>query len=102
MSEATDALTEGLADAVTQHGQTFTVDGEVGTFTGVIEDTTETLGLSVGGMDATGEITITIPRETWTPTQQAIVVFDGEEYTVDRINGKIPTQWKISAVLRNT
>lgn len=102
MSEATDALAEGVADAITQHGQTFTVDGEEGSFTGVIEDTTEMLGFSTGGAEATGEISITIPRATWTPTLNAVITYDGEEYTVDRINGKIPTQWKISAVLRNT
>lgn len=102
MSEATDALTEGLADAITQHGQTFTVDGEEGSFTGVVPPQSEQYGYNLGGDDTEGKVTFVIARATWTPFRNAIVTYQGNRYTVEAIHGQVPTQWEFTAVLRNT
>lgn len=100
MSAATDALAEGLDDALSQHGQEFTVDGEEDSITGIIEDSTNQLAAGMGGMEAVPEITVTIKRAAWTPTHNAIISFQGEDFTVDRINGRIPHKWTFTATSR--
>ena len=100
MSASTEALAEGLAIAIEEHGQAFSVDGEEGTFTGVIDDSTASIALSAAGMDESSEITITIERDEWTPVHGATIIYDGEAYTVDKINGRQTHQWRFTATLR--
>lgn len=100
MSASTEALAEGLASLIAEQGQTFSVDGEEGTFTGIIDDSTATVTLSTAGMDESSEITITIERDEWTPVQGATITYDGEAYTVDKVNGRQPHQWRFTATQR--
>ena len=102
MSASTDALAEALANQIEEQGQSFTVDGEADAVVGLIEDTSAQLMAGLSGMEDTSEITITIPRASWTPTHKAVITLDGEDYTVDRINGKIPHKWTFTATNRQS
>jgi hypothetical protein len=100
MSESTQALTDGLAALIEEHGQEFTVDGEEDPIVGIIEDNPLGLANGMAGMEMASEISVTIPRAAWTPTMHAVITFQSETYTIDRISGKIPHQWRFTAVNR--
>jgi hypothetical protein len=100
MSASTDALAAALADQISEHGQEFTVDGEEDAIVGIIEDNPLGLANGMAGMELASEISVTIPRAAWTPTMHAVITFQGETYTVDRISGKVPHQWRFTAVNR--
>ncbi len=100
MSQSTDALAEALALQIVEHGQEFYADGVTDPIVGIIEDTTETLSGSMSGMETGGDLSIVIPRASWTPTQGSVITFGDESYTVDRINAKSPHKYSFMAVQR--
>ena len=99
MSQATNALSDALSDQLEQFGETFTVGGVEGSFTGVVSDDGIDLSVETMGVSSDQIIRIVIARGTWTPNRNQVITLDGNKYTITGVKGR-RMQWEITCALR--
>jgi hypothetical protein len=85
MSDATDAILEAQADALTQHGVAFTVDGDAVAKTCVASDVIWGNILTEHGMEQRQQCSIHFLATAWTPVIGKRVTVRSKTFVVDAI-----------------
>lgn len=95
MTEAQQALADGIADSVAQHGTTVTVDGGL-TFSAVVNGISEGNVPSDFGMRQVAGATMHFPRASWTPRVGKRVTARGVTLVVESIDYTDPSAYAVT------
>lgn len=93
-------LRAGQARLETLAGSTFTVDGEVGTFTGILDVTTQLNAYGSNGVEPDDTARLTVKQSiAWVPATGDVVTCDGIDWRVTSVKkGKVEYECELIGV----
>lgn len=100
MSAFHDMLRAGQARLEALAGSSFTVDGEVGTFTGILDVTTQLNAYGSSGVEPDDTARLTVKQTiSWVPATGDVLTCDGIDWRVTSVKkGKVEYECELIGV----